>query len=643
MPTVPEVALTVLAADILLEGSGDPLEGSPTSPEGSEPTQPPSEPRWHLVPALRWQYDLDDGSTVTLGIYAERIDGTDTGSYEVRAWGPWGESRYPDFDNPPNLWMSSPGVYCYSIDDASTKAAAFATASAPAAPTPPSDPGEGPISPPPTVPGGGPPLAGAGAGAGAGTGAGASAPARVALPSTDFVQSDLGAEVTRDLDLHKIKELGRGGDTDIVHVNEAEKAALKAMGGTGAVNPQTGLQEYNTGYQEDGVTWVYEEVFYAYGVNEGALAYQIITTPTQPREFWALNVYTRDGAEAYHRTFPVEGDSLDPPQALRTATSAWFEADAVEQQALIDAHNYDPDSYIIGDSELDPETEGQFWEGSLVDDAGNVFGETPDNTGRQVYIEYTDNLDAIMDGTVDSPFTILTMGGFAEVENGGNGFSRQGNNIQLNAENDIGENQEGWFKCVVKPGFRVVWEVDFDYQNARVDGTNEAEQDIDEAFTVYMESGDSMEFEYLTENHGNWGSRTRAGVTSLVLDGVERFNATPTVDLMLPVIEIKIDFTSGQFLYDPDDPGADDDPEIIDPDPKPEDPPECPSGFAWDETTNACVEIECPTGFEWDTTANACVEVTSSDDPESSLLIIGLVAVVLLGSAWLIFGRGVRE
>jgi len=47
--------------------------------------------------------------------------------------------------------------------------------------------------------------------------------------------------------LQEAKKKGRGGDTDIVHVNPKEKAALKAMGGSGTINPETGLKEYYWG------------------------------------------------------------------------------------------------------------------------------------------------------------------------------------------------------------------------------------------------------------------------------------------------------------------------------------------------------------------------------------------------------------
>ncbi len=41
-----------------------------------------------------------------------------------------------------------------------------------------------------------------------------------------------------------LRSKGRGGDTDVVHVNEREKSVLRAMGGAGTVNPHTGLEEY---------------------------------------------------------------------------------------------------------------------------------------------------------------------------------------------------------------------------------------------------------------------------------------------------------------------------------------------------------------------------------------------------------------
>ena len=44
--------------------------------------------------------------------------------------------------------------------------------------------------------------------------------------------------------LSRLARQGRGGDTEIAHVNPQEKSMLKAMGGSGGINPNTGLREY---------------------------------------------------------------------------------------------------------------------------------------------------------------------------------------------------------------------------------------------------------------------------------------------------------------------------------------------------------------------------------------------------------------
>jgi hypothetical protein len=44
--------------------------------------------------------------------------------------------------------------------------------------------------------------------------------------------------------LQRAKSKGKKGDTDIVHVNPREKAMLKARGGVGSLNPDTGLRQY---------------------------------------------------------------------------------------------------------------------------------------------------------------------------------------------------------------------------------------------------------------------------------------------------------------------------------------------------------------------------------------------------------------
>lgn len=44
--------------------------------------------------------------------------------------------------------------------------------------------------------------------------------------------------------LNLVRQQGRYGDTELAHVNPREAAMLRAMGGSGTINPKTGLREY---------------------------------------------------------------------------------------------------------------------------------------------------------------------------------------------------------------------------------------------------------------------------------------------------------------------------------------------------------------------------------------------------------------
>jgi len=48
----------------------------------------------------------------------------------------------------------------------------------------------------------------------------------------------------------KLAAQGRGGDTMLAHINAEEAALLKAHGGSGAINPRTGLPEFKKFYQQ---------------------------------------------------------------------------------------------------------------------------------------------------------------------------------------------------------------------------------------------------------------------------------------------------------------------------------------------------------------------------------------------------------
>ena len=55
---------------------------------------------------------------------------------------------------------------------------------------------------------------------------------------------DKGGKLTKK-EKSKLKKLGRHGDSELAHVNPQEKEMLKAMGGSGTINPYTELPEYH--------------------------------------------------------------------------------------------------------------------------------------------------------------------------------------------------------------------------------------------------------------------------------------------------------------------------------------------------------------------------------------------------------------
>mgnify|MGYP003135907383 CR=1 FL=1 len=50
--------------------------------------------------------------------------------------------------------------------------------------------------------------------------------------------------MTKNEQYNNIASEGRFGDTELAHVNPQEKAMLEKMGGSGTINPKTGLKEY---------------------------------------------------------------------------------------------------------------------------------------------------------------------------------------------------------------------------------------------------------------------------------------------------------------------------------------------------------------------------------------------------------------
>jgi len=63
-------------------------------------------------------------------------------------------------------------------------------------------------------------------------------------------------------EMKKVQSLGRNGDTQLAHINPQEAQMLKQMGGSGTINPYTGLREYN--WLKDAGDWFMKNV-----INEG--------------------------------------------------------------------------------------------------------------------------------------------------------------------------------------------------------------------------------------------------------------------------------------------------------------------------------------------------------------------------------------
>lgn len=72
----------------------------------------------------------------------------------------------------------------------------------------------------------------------------------------ELVKFDSAAQVYSNRDskamLQQAQAMGRGGDTILAHINPREAQLLQALGGSGTINPHTGLREYTDQGQGDG-------------------------------------------------------------------------------------------------------------------------------------------------------------------------------------------------------------------------------------------------------------------------------------------------------------------------------------------------------------------------------------------------------
>ena len=65
------------------------------------------------------------------------------------------------------------------------------------------------------------------------------------MPTAQNAARDLGIDPS--VAARIVAAMGRGSDTMLAHINPREAAMLRRSGGTGKVNPRTGLREYDGG------------------------------------------------------------------------------------------------------------------------------------------------------------------------------------------------------------------------------------------------------------------------------------------------------------------------------------------------------------------------------------------------------------
>ena len=69
------------------------------------------------------------------------------------------------------------------------------------------------------------------------------APTMPMMPTMNFKEGGIASLTLPDM-AEAVQSAGRNGDTILAHINPTEAGILKLLGGSGAINPQTGLREY---------------------------------------------------------------------------------------------------------------------------------------------------------------------------------------------------------------------------------------------------------------------------------------------------------------------------------------------------------------------------------------------------------------
>ena len=236
-----------------------------------------------------------------------------------------------------------------------------------------------------------------------------------------------------------------------------------------------------------------------------------------------------------------------------------------------------PDAGAAREEAVTVSDEGSPLSESLTGDASVLVGDVPDVTEGHHYEVAHTTLDGARSGGVFARFS--TDGDIS------------GNTIDLSGRSTM-RGGEGYWADVLQvtnaPGWRVVWDVSWHFQNG---GDLGAFDDLKDDFRLYMDPGDTMDFHLGPWQGGQYMNRPLRASIELdgvqVIDGAEVSAFNATLGPLSPMYDATFEFVRAEYLFKDDGGGGgrQDDPP---PFPTPEE--ECASkaGYSWNPSTQTC-------------------------------------------------------
>ena len=182
-------------------------------------------------------------------------------------------------------------------------------------------------------------------------------------------------------EMKKVQSLGRNGDTQLAHINPQEAAMLKQMGGSGTINPYTGLREY--GWLKDAGDWFVENVIY-----EGMeMIEHGIGTITELPALISGNMSWENYAQNRAAIIPYAGieDSFDRNDRLGISGEAIYNDDG--QNIGYDfADGYSPYDSVIYNDTYDVNGNTTYGRNYIMDDGSsyNTWGQETTKTPSSI-------------------------------------------------------------------------------------------------------------------------------------------------------------------------------------------------------------------------------------------------------------------